>query len=68
MKLKLAACALAIGATTFNAYAVTAFFTGQMHQVQTVTYQMAWSCQYNYAGQTFWKTFIGNCPTSVEVQ
>lgn len=47
--------------------AATAFFTGQMHQVQTVTYQMAWSCQYNYAGRTFWRTFTGNCPSSVEV-
>jgi len=49
------------------AYAATAYFTGVQLQVQTVTYQMAWKCQYNYAGQNFWKVFLYSCPYSVEV-
>jgi hypothetical protein len=50
------------------ALAATAFFTGRMEMVQTVTYQMAWKCEYNYAGQTFWKVFKNNCPSRVEVE
>jgi hypothetical protein len=46
----------------------TAFFTGKQQQVQTVTYQYGWSCEYNYAGRTFWRTFVGSCPSSVQVQ
>jgi hypothetical protein len=48
--------------------AVTAIWTGQQRQVQTVTYQMGWSCEYNYAGRTFWRTFVGTCPQTVQVQ
>lgn len=48
--------------------AVTAFWTGKQQQVQTVTNQFGWSCEYNYAGQTFRRTFVGTCPTSVQVQ
>lgn len=47
---------------------VTAYFTGQQQQVQTVTNQFGWSCQYNYGGRTFWRTFVGACPQSVQVQ
>jgi len=46
----------------------TAYFTGQQRQVQTVTYQTGWSCEYRYAGQTFWRTFVGSCPSSIQVQ
>lgn len=46
----------------------TAYWTGKQTQVQTVTYQFGWSCEYSYAGQTFWRTFVGTCPTSVQVQ
>ena len=49
-------------------YAATAFFTGKQEMVQTVTYKMAWRCQYNYNGQLFWRLFENNCPSSVEVQ
>jgi hypothetical protein len=48
--------------------AATAYWTGKQNQVQTVTYQSGWNCEYNYAGQTFWRTFVGTCPTSVQVQ
>lgn len=48
--------------------AATAYWTGQQKQVQTVTYQTGWSCEYNYAGRTFWRTFVGTCPSSVQVQ
>jgi hypothetical protein len=50
------------------AFAATAFFTGRMEQVQTVTYQMAWKCEYSYAGQKFWRIFKNTCPSSVEVE
>lgn len=50
------------------AQAATAFWTGKQVSVQTVTYQMGWNCEYNYAGKTFWRVFIGSCPSSVEVQ
>jgi len=48
--------------------AATAFWTGRQEQVQTVTYQWAWNCEYNYAGQLFWRVFRMSCPSSVEVQ
>lgn len=51
-----------------QAAAATAFFTGNMRQVTTVTYQIAWSCQYNYNGQLFWRVFKSHCPPSVEVE
>ena len=51
-----------------NAYAVTAFYTGQMRYITTVTYQSGVSCQYRYAGNTFWRTFaLSYCPSSVTV-
>lgn len=51
-----------------SAFAATAFFTGRMEQVQTVTYQTAWRCEYNYNGQRFWRLSQSYCPSSVEVQ
>ena len=53
---------------TNSAFAATAYWTGRQEQVQTVTYQMAWKCEYNYAGQTFWRVFQTSCPSSIEVQ
>ena len=47
---------------------VTAFWTGKQVQAQTVTNQFGWNCEYNYAGKTFWRTFVGSCPSSVQVQ
>jgi len=64
---KLIISALLISATA-SALAATAFFTGRQEQVQTVTYQMAWKCEYNYAGNTFWRVFKNSCPSSVEVE
>lgn len=58
------------GLATYNslAWCATAFFTGRQEMVQTVTFQMAWKCEYNYAGQTFWRVFKTSCPSSVEVE
>jgi hypothetical protein len=47
---------------------VTAIWTGKQQQAQTITNQIGWSCEYNYAGRTFWRTFVGPCPSSVQVQ
>lgn len=47
----------------------TAYWTGKVEYVTTVTGQRAVSCQYDYAGQKFWKTFSGGtCPSSIEVR
>jgi len=48
--------------------AATAYWTGKQTQVQTVTYQSGWNCEYSYAGRTFWRTFVGSCPSSIQVQ
>ncbi len=50
------------------AYAATAYWTGKQEQVQTVTYQMAWRCEYNFNGQLLYFVFQTSCPSSVEVQ
>jgi biopolymer transport protein ExbB/TolQ len=50
------------------AYAATAYWTGRQEQVQTVTGQFVWKCEYNYNGQTFWYLFQTSCPSSVEIQ
>jgi hypothetical protein len=59
---------LALTAVLAPAMAATAFFTGRQEQVQTVTYQFAWRCEYNYLGRKFWQIFTGSCPSSIEVQ
>lgn len=46
----------------------TAYFTGRQQQVQTVTYQSGWNCEYRYNSQTFWRTFTSACPSSIQVQ
>lgn len=51
-----------------SASAATAYWTGKSHMTQSVTYQMVWNCEYNYAGRTFWRAFQGNCPNSIQVQ
>ncbi len=48
--------------------AATATWTGRQEMVQTVTYQQAWNCEYQYAGQKFWRVFKNSCPSSIEVQ
>jgi len=69
MKLALKLASLVIGiVVSTSAYAATAYWTGRSEQVQTVTYKWVWRCEYNYAGQTFWRLFETSCPSSVEVQ
>lgn len=51
-----------------EAFAATAYFTGRQEMVQTVTNQMGWKCQYQYAGNYFWRVFLGQCPVTVEIQ
>jgi heme/copper-type cytochrome/quinol oxidase subunit 2 len=67
MKKSIAAVIILLLAAT-SAFAATAFWTGRQEQVQTVTYQWAWKCEYNYNGQTFWRIFQTSCPSSIEVQ
>ncbi|MDK6077915.1 hypothetical protein [Massilia varians] len=55
-------------APAISALSATAYFTGQQKQVQTVTYQYGWYCEYRYLTQTFWRTFVGTCPATVQVQ
>jgi hypothetical protein len=50
------------------ALAATAFWTGKQRPVRTVTYQIAWNCQYHYKGQLFWRIFKNSCPASVPVE
>jgi len=51
------------------AYAATAYWTGKMERVTTVTYQQGVKCEYRYLSQTFWQTFTGGvCPQSIEIQ
>ena len=59
--------ALAIMASS-QAFAATAYFTGRVSIVTTVTGQIGYNCEYSYAGQVFWLVFPEYCPPSVEVQ
>lgn len=46
----------------------TAFWTGKVEYVTTVTGKQGVSCEYSYNGQKFWKTFVrSTCPQSIEV-
>lgn len=51
-----------------NSHAVTAHFTGNMESAQSVTYQIGYKCQYQYAGNFFWVFFMKSCPISIEIQ
>lgn len=60
--------ALIVGmAISGTASAATAFWTGKMQQVQSVTGQTVMNCEYMYAGNYFWRAFAGYCANSVEV-
>ena len=60
--------ALIIGLTlSGTANAATAFWTGQMNYVQSVTGMYVMNCQYMYAGNIFWRAFSGSCPSSIQV-
>lgn len=46
-----------------------AFWTGRSEYVTTVTGKTGVNCQYQYAGQHFWRTFVGGmCPAKVWVE
>ena len=52
-----------------TAQAATAYWTGNMQFVTTVTFKSGVSCEYNFSGHTFWRTFTGgSCPSTVEVE
>lgn len=51
-----------------NAFAATAFFTGNQEIVQSVTGRVVWNCQYNYAGRLFWRAFSVACPSQIEIE
>lgn len=57
-----------ITAPVISPVTATAYFTGQQKQVQTVTYKYGVSCEYRFASKTFWRTFVGSCPSSIAVQ
>jgi hypothetical protein len=59
--------ALALLLVSTQALAATAYWTGEMKMVQSVTGSMVWNCKYQYAGQFFWRAFANSCPSSVEV-
>jgi hypothetical protein len=65
MKALLVAIALCV---SVSANAATATFTGRAKQVQTVTYQMAWQCEYQYGGKYFYVLESEYCTSTVEVQ
>jgi hypothetical protein len=50
-----------------TANAATAFWTGQMRPGQSVTGAYVFNCQYQYAGNFFWRAYSGSCPYSIEV-
>lgn len=55
--------------TTASGFTATAIWTGRSKNVNTITSQSGVSCQYNYEGQYFWRTFVGfSCPASINVQ
>ena len=58
---------LCLSLSALPASAATAFFTGRMQQIQTAKHEVAWNCQYNYQGKTFWRTFVGTCHSQVRV-
>lgn len=45
-----------------------AFWTGRSELGQSVTGSSGTNCEYNYAGNTFWRMYRGACPSSVDVQ
>jgi hypothetical protein len=69
MKTKKFALVIAMLTSANCAFAATAYWTGNVRYVTTVTYQQGVNCEYNYAGKTFWRTFVGGtCPSTVQVQ
>lgn len=57
-----------LGALSGAVNGPTAFFTGRQQQVQTVTNQWVWSCEYDYNGQLFTRLFRNGCPATAPVE
>jgi len=55
-----------------SAFATTAFWTGNKEQVQTVTGQMKWKCEYRISYTTqmilVWRVFADSCPSEVDLE
>lgn len=45
-----------------------AFWTGRSQIGQSVTGAIGTNCEYQYAGQKFWRMYQGGCPSSVDVR
>lgn len=60
--------AAALLLASLDCLAATAHWTGQRRMVQTVTYQIAWECEYYYNGRYFTEIFQNSCPSSIEVR
>jgi hypothetical protein len=67
MKKIIIALALSILLAT-PAFAATAYWTGEMEFVTTVTGKHAYRCEYSCRGFTFTKIFRHRCPTRIEVE
>jgi hypothetical protein len=53
---------------SFNSYAATAYWTGYIQFITTVTYKQGVECGYSYNGQIIYRVFLGgSCPRSIEV-
>lgn len=51
-----------------SAFAASAFFTGNMSTGTSVTGRFIYNCEYNYAGNTFWRSFTTYCPSTIEIE
>lgn len=59
----------AVALMSASAYAARAYWTGRVEHINTVTGRAGVSCEYDYAGQKFWRTFArSNCPSSIDVE
>ena len=54
--------------TQYQSLTQTAYFTGQRQQVTTITNQQGWQCQYRLGARLFDRVYVGECPSSIEVQ
>lgn len=53
-----------------SAFAASAFFTGKMEYVTTVTGKSAVRCEYNYLGKKYYQLFpaSSSCPSFIEIE
>ena len=51
-----------------SAFAGTAYWTGEVQYITTISYQQGVRCGYNYNGQHFYMVFNSTiCPSSINV-